>query len=440
LEGCQKWETATGFVTGECEMNDGDGKTPDQNPPTESLALVLAGGSGTRLAGLTACGPKAAVPFGAHFRAIDFTLSNCINSGIRQIALLTQYKSQSLIRHVQGGWGFLHPELGEFIDIWPAQQLQGERWYAGTADAVHQNLDLIKAANPEQVLVLPGDHVYSMDYSALLDEHAANRADLTLGCIEVPLTDSGAHDTVVADEDGRVRSFLRASVGSLPARGQRTVALTSMGIYVFNASFLFERLVEDAANTASAHDFGHDVLPSAIAGARVYAHVFRGLSDSAPPYWRDVGTIDSYWQAHMDLLEDPPKLDLFDRSWPIWTHQVPAGPTHVQGSVRLNAAILGRGCTIAGEISRSVISTNCRVDKHSRITNSILLPNVRVGSGCALDHVIIDSGCVIPDNTVIGSNSLADSEHHVSAQGIVLIEKYAAAAYTALPSVPRKVA
>ena len=394
-----------------------------QRPPRpESLALVLAGGSGTRLAGLTAWRAKPAVPFGGHFRTIDFTLSNCINSGIRQIALLTQYKSQSLIRHVQGGWGFLHRELNEFVDIWPAQQRQGERWYTGTVDAVHQNLDLIQAIDPEYVLVLGGAQIYSMDYSALLDEHIAHGAELTVGCVEVPLKDAAAYGVVTLDERSRVQGFVERPIASVPAPDKDDPTRALMGVYVFNAAFLFDCLARDASAPDSLHDFGYDLLPAAIAGARVYGYDFRASANAFPGYWRDVSTVDSYWQAHMDLLEDPPRFDLFDPNWPISTHQMPAGPTRVQGSVRMNA-LIGPGCDIRGEICRSVISTNCSVGAHSRVTNSVLLPNVHVGSGCSLDHVIIDSHCIIRDDTGIGSHSPIEPEHLLSAQGIVLITR-----------------
>jgi glucose-1-phosphate adenylyltransferase len=394
-----------------------------QRPPhPESLALVLAGGSGTRLAGLTAWRAKPAVPFGGHFRTIDFTLSNCINSGIRQIALLTQYKSQSLIRHVQGGWGFLHRELNEFVDIWPAQQRQGERWYTGTVDAVHQNLDLIQAIDPEYVLVLGGAQIYSMDYAALLDEHISHRADLTVGCVEVPLKDAGEYGVVTLDQGSRVHGFVERPIASVRAPEDCDSSRALMGVYVFDAAYLFDCLARDASDPGSLHDFAYDLLPAAIAEGRVFGYDFRSGATDCPGYWRDVSTVDSYWQAHMDLLEDPPRFDLFDPNWPIATHQMPAGPMRVQASVRMNA-LIGPGCGIRGEICRSVISTNCCVGEHSRVTNSVLLPNVHVGSGCSLDRVIIDSHCAIPDNTVIGGNSPIELDHFLSAQGIVLITR-----------------
>jgi glucose-1-phosphate adenylyltransferase len=412
--------------------------TADQSTSPDSLALILAGGGGARLGELTAWRSKCAVPFGGHCRAIDFALSNCIHSGVRQIVLLTQYKSQSLIRHVQNGWGFLHRELGEFIDIWPAQQRCGERWYSGTVDAVRQNLDLI-ATDYEHVLVLSGDHVYAMDYSDLLEEHAANRADLTVGCVEIPHEQAGGASLVVSDGDRRVRGLSKQPLESVTSSGRRNTTLVPMSVFAFTRAFLFHCLTEEVDDCAFASDFTCDILPGAIGGARVFAHPFRDLFEDRPGYWRDIGTVDSYWQAHMDLLDDPPKLMLFDDRWPIWTHQVSAGPATIQGCVRLDAAILGRGCTVAGEVSHSVLSTSCRIGKHSRITNSVLLPNVRVGEGCSLDHVIVDSNCAVPDGTVIDSNSPASAERFVSPQGAVLITRANAAAQGRFPA-SRKVA
>ena len=410
-----------------------------QRPPRpESLALVLAGGTGTRLAGLTAWRAKPAVPFGGHFRTIDFTLSNCINSGIRQIALLTQYKSQSLIRHVQGGWGFLHRELNEFVDIWPAQQRQGERWYSGTVDAVYQNLDLIQTIDPEYVLVLAGAQIYSMDYAALLDTHVSHRADLTVGCVEVPLEDAGEYGVVTLDRGSRVRGFVERPLASMRDPDADNPPRALMGVYAFNTAYLFECLARDASDPESFHDFGYDLLPAAIAGARVYGYDFRAPAGNVPGYWRDVSTVDSYWQAHMDLLEEPPRFDLFDPNWPIATHRMPAGPTRVQASIRMNA-LIGPGCDIRGEICRSVISTNCTVGAHSSITNSVLLPNVKVGSGCSLDRVIIDSNCVVPDGTAIGDSSPPECEHFLSAQRLVLITRSGASPHRSSVS-SRKVA
>jgi glucose-1-phosphate adenylyltransferase len=383
---------------------------------------VLAGGTGTRLCALTDARAKPAVPFGGHYRTVDFTLSNCVNSGIRRIALLTQYKSQSLIRHAQRGWGFLRSELGELLEVWPAQQRQGERWYIGTVDAVHQNQDLIGALNPEYVLVLAGDHVYSMDYSLMLDQHAADGADLTVGCVHVPASECQAYGVVELDERRRLHTFVEKPDRPQPSQGQRATVLASMGIYVFSRDYLFECLNEDANDPDSVHDFGYSILPRSIGRGRVHGYVFRDGKRSAPGYWRDVGTVDTYWAAHMDLLCDPPKLDLYDSSWPIWTHEMPAAPAQVGGTANISASILGRGCRVSGDLTRSVVSAGCVVGAHSRIESSVLLPNVRIGERCSLNRVIVDSDCTIPDDTVIGASVLDDdSDHYVSPRGVVLV-------------------
>lgn len=393
----------------------------------DALALILAGGTGTRLKGLTEWRAKPAVPFGGHYRTIDFTLSNCINSNVRRVALLTQYKSQSLIWHVQQGWGFLRRELGEFIDIWPAQQRCGERWYSGTVDAVHQNLDLIEAIDPEHVLVLAGDHVYAMDYSRMLDAHIQNRADSTVACVEVPITEAHSFGIVGLDRDGRVRSFVEKPEFPEPRPGSGDVTLASMGIYIFNKDTLIDRLTRDAADPNSAHDFGYNVLPKMIRSERVYAYLFRDPAGNAPGYWRDVGTIDSYWSAHMDLLDEKgTKLDLFDPAWPIWTHMERCAPARIQHSGRVSASIVGQGSTIAGDVHHSVVGTHCEIGAHSYIKDSVLLPDVQVGRNCSLDRVVVDSRCVIPDNTVLTGDLLIDEEaYYISPRGVVLVTRRA---------------
>lgn len=389
------------------------------------LALVLAGGNGTRLQGLTERRAKPAVPFGGQYRTIDFTLSNCINSGIRRIAVLTQYKSQSLIRHVEQGFRFLRRELGEFVEIWPAQQRCGERWYSGTVDAVHQNRDLIEALDPEQVLVLAGDHVYAMDYSRMIDAHVESGAQITVGCVEVPLSEAHAFGIVGADGNGRVRSFVEKPEHPEPCRGDRD-ALASMGIYVFDRDTLFDRLDRDAADPDSVHDFGYSVLPEAIHDARVHAYLFRAPDGKTPGYWRDVGTVDAYWSAHMDLLaEAGPKLDLFDASWPIFTHVEPCAPARIGPGVRIGASIIGPGATVFGDVHRSVVSTRCEIGAHSLVKDSVLLPGVKVGRNCRLERVVVDSRCVIPDDTVLGGDLLVDDGvHYVSPRRIVLVTRH----------------
>lgn len=398
---------------------------------SNTLALILAGGCGSRLKGLTEWRAKPAVPFGGHHRTIDFTLSNCINSDIRRVALLTQYKSQSLIRHVQQGWAFARREFGEFIEIWPAQQRRGERWYSGTVDAVHQNRDLIESLDPDYVLVLAGDHVYSMDYSRMIEAHAHNRADISVGCIEVPIDEARrTYGIVGMDRDGRVRSFVEKPDRPQPSPGRPDVTLASMGIYVFSREALFEHLDEDAADPDSAHDFGYSLLPKAISSSRVFGYPFRARGGTGPGYWRDVGTVDAYWSAHMDLLrDDGPKVDLFDPAWPIWTHVDRCAPARISHSVRVSASIVGQGSIIAGDVHHSIVSAGCEIGAHSRIRNSVLLPNVKVGRNCVLDRVVVDSRCTIPDNTVIGADLFEDSgrcDRYVSPGGIVLVTARAA--------------
>ncbi len=404
---------------------------PDRPRQGNTLALVLAGGSGTRLRGLTEWRAKPAVPFAGQYRTVDFTLSNCVNSGLRRIALLTQYKSQSLIRHIQHSWGFLHRDLGEFLEIWPAQQRVGERWYAGTVDAVCQNRDLIEALAPEHVLVLAGDHVYAMDYSRMLEQHVASRADLTVGCVEVPVEDARSFGIAGIDRDGRVRTFVEKPERPTPMPGRGDVTLASMGIYIFDRRFLFEQMERDAADTDSTHDFGYSLLPSVIPSGRVFAYNFRDSRDPRlPGYWRDVGTVDTYWQAHMELLEDPPRLDLHDESWPLRGERSCLPPARISGPVRVGASILAPGAVVAGDVYRSIVSSRCRIGAHSRINECVLLPGCSVGRNCSLDRVVLDSGCVVPDNSVIGANLLdaADPKYHLSRRGIVLIPNHAAAA------------
>lgn len=371
------------------------------------LALILAGGPGTRLKGLTEHRAKPAVPFGAHYRVIDFTLSNCVNSGLRQIALLTQYKAQSLIRHVQTAWSFAPRELGEFIEVWPAQQRRGERWYAGTGDAIHQNLDLIESLAPDLVLVLAGDHVYSMDYRPMLRAHIVKGADITVGAVEVPLQEARGFGVLATERDGRVHSFVEKPERPPPMPGRTDVTLASMGIYVFTREALIERLERDAADPVSGHDFGYDVLPRAVAAGRVFAYPFYAPDGVAAGYWRDIGTVDAYWRAHMELLADGPAgLDLFDPAWPIRTGFAGCRPARTAANARVGAAMLGAGARIDGDVFESVVSADCIVGAHSRISESVLLPGARVGEGCVLERVVIDSRCVVPDGTVIDDGRL----------------------------------
>ena len=385
----------------------------------DTLALVLAGGNGTRLGGLTRTSAKPAIPFGGHYRIVDFTLSNCINSGIPHVALLTQYKAQTLIRHVQRRWqarGF-----SDSIEIWPAQQRQGERWYLGTADAVHQNRDLILSMDPDYVLVAAGDHVYAMDYAHLIADHVAHGADATVSCVEVPVAEAHDFGIVGVDARMRLRGFEEKPAQPRARPGRRAVALASMGIYVFRTQFLLDCLADDARDAGSRHDFGYSILPRIIGHANVHAHVFAD-EDRSMSYWRDVGTLDSYWLAHMDLVVAPRRLALNDRRWPLGGGPQRAAPAHLAPSAMVAATILSAGCDVAGQVTRSVVSTHCRIGPGSVVQDAVLLPNVSVGRDCVLQRVIVDSGCSIPDGTVISGDLVAMAEgYEISNGGITLV-------------------
>lgn len=382
----------------------------------------MAGGNGSRLGELTHWHAKPALPFGGQYRNIDFTLSNCINSGVKRIAVLTQYKAHSLIQHLQQGWSFLPAETGEFLQIWPAQQRRGDGWYAGTADAVYQNLDLINEHRPGYVLVLAGDHVYKMDYGLMLEAHAASGADVTVGCVAVPLRQASAFGVMTVDPEGWVERFDEKPASPTPLPHQPELALASMGIYIFDHELLARRLRIDAADAASRHDFGRDIVPGLINKAHVLAYPFRDPRSGKPAYWRDVGTLDSYWQANLDLLGETPELDLYDRSWPVWTHQPQCPPPRFVGDGVALRSIVSGGCSIGGRIVQSVLSANCDVGAGSSIDKSIVLPNVRIGRGCRIHRAIIDSGCEVPDGTVIGDNMLRDSRYYeVSANQVTLV-------------------
>jgi glucose-1-phosphate adenylyltransferase len=382
-----------------------------------ALALVLAGGTGSRLAGLTAWQPKAAVAFGGRYRTIDFTLSNCVNSSLRRIALLTQYKSQPLIRHVMRGWGFLHREIGEYIEIWPAQQRDGERWYGGTVDAVYQNLDLIEAADPSHVLVLAGDQIYALDYAELIEAHSATNADVTVACVELPLTEASEYDGVALRHENRIAG-IGPRIWSRAQTRSTGLALVPMGVYLFSAAFLFDRLPLWHSRSA-AMDIGQDLVPSETAASRVFAHLFR--KGNRPGYWRDVGTIDRYWRAHMELLEDPAPAVLEDPEWPVFTRHEPLGPAQIRHGATIEAAVVSPGCRVAGALSRTVLSSGCEVEAGASVSDSVLLPGVRVGRGSVLDRVVVDSDCAIAPGTVLGAAFGTNHGHYVSPRGVMLV-------------------
>lgn len=394
----------------------------------DTLALVLAGGRGTRLGGLTSQRAKPAVPFGGNMRIIDFALSNCVNSGIRRVGVLTQYKAHSLIQHLNQGWGFLRGELGEFVELLPAQQRVDNSWYEGTADAIYQNLDIVAAHNPQFVLVLGGDHIYKMDYGALLANHVKNKADITVACIEVPLVDASAFGIMEVDDDGRVLTFLEKPASPPPVPGNSQMALASMGIYVFNAAYLTDVLTRDAADYHSSHDFGKDVLPRSVSTDTVFAHPFRNPRTGSRAYWRDVGTLDSYWAANQELIGVVPELDLFDKHWPIWTYQTqaPAAKFVFDDEGRRGMAVdsmVAGGCIVSGAYVRhSVLFNNVRVEEGALVEDAVILPEVVIGPGCRIRKAVIETGCILKANTIIGEDPVADRQRYeVSSGGVVLV-------------------
>ena len=398
----------------------------------QSLAIVLAGGRGSRLGPMTDWRAKPAVPFGGKFRIIDFTLSNCLNSGIRRIGVATQYKAQSLISHLHRGWSFLDGRFNEFIELLPAQQRITPDWYKGTADAVFQNLEFLRRQEARIVLVLAGDHIYKMDYARMIDEHVARRADMTIGCVEVPLPEATQVGVMEVDDRFHVIGFQEKPELPRSIPGRPATALGSMGIYVFNADFLYEQLIRDADNDDSQHDFGHNIIPHLIDNKyRVFAHQLRDSCtqlNEGEPYWRDVGTIDAYWEANLELTRIEPPLDLYDQSWPIWTYQeqVPPAKFVFNAEGRRGGAVdsmISGGCIISGSlVERSLLFSSVRVHSFCSIDEAVILPNVQIGRGAALRRVIIDKGTHIPPGMRAGFDPVEDHKRfHVTEKGITLI-------------------
>ncbi|MBK1717392.1 glucose-1-phosphate adenylyltransferase [Thiocystis violacea] len=395
-----------------------------------TLALILAGGRGSRLMHLTAWRSKPAVPFGGKFRIIDFPLSNCINSGIRRIGVLTQYKAHSLILHIQKGWGFLRGEFGEFVELWPAQQRVAETaWYAGTADAVFQNLDIIRDHNPEYILVLAGDHIYKMDYGAMIAYHVESGADMTVGCLEVDVERAREFGVMSVDGEQRVRSFAEKPDTPETIPGMPGRCLASMGIYVFNRGFLFEQLYKDADTPSSSHDFGKDIIPNVIKLYRVMAYTFRDPRSGELAYWRDVGTLDAFWEANLELIGVTPPLNLYDKSWPIWTYQEQLPPAKFvfddedRRGMAVDSMVSG-GCIISGATVRhSLLFSNVRVNSYAQISDSVILPDVDIGRKCIVRNAVIDRYCQLEEGIQIGVDPEADRRagFHVSEGGITLV-------------------
>jgi glucose-1-phosphate adenylyltransferase len=404
------------------------------NLTKNSVALILAGGRGSRLKDLTSHRAKPAVPFGGKFRIIDFPLSNCINSGIRRVGVVTQYKSHSLMRHIQRGWGFLRGEFNEYVDLLPAsQQRDTEDWYKGTADAVFQNLDILRSSQAEFVVILAGDHIYKMDYGQMLACHVRNNADMTVACINVPLEEARGFGVMAVDNEDRIIEFAEKPANPKHMPGNPKQALASMGIYVFNAGFLYDHLIRDADDTNSTHDFGGDMIPYLISRARVYAHRFTESCVGARNdlhYWRDVGTVDAYWQANMELTRVIPELNMYDNLWPIWTYQEQLPPAKfvfndVGRMGKATDSLVSGGCLISGScVTSSVLFSNVRVHSYCEIEGAVILPNVVVNRHVKLKNVVIDKGVHVPEGIAIGFDPVADKERfYVSEKGTVLVTR-----------------
>ena len=398
-----------------------------------AMAYVLAGGRGSRLVELTDSRSKPAVYFGGKSRIIDFALSNALNSGIRRISVATQYKAHSLIRHLQRGWNFFRPERNESFDILPASQRVSESaWYAGTADAVYQNIDIIESYAPTYIVLLAGDHIYKMDYEGMLEQHVSSGADVTVGCLEVPCKEASGFGVMQVDANDRILSFLEKPANPPPMPGKPDMALASMGIYVFETKLLIDQLKRDAADPESSRDFGKDIIPYLVNTGKAVAHHFakscvRSTAE-AEPYWRDVGTLDAYWEANIDLTDSSPALDLYDQNWPIWTYgeiTPPAKFVHDMVGRKGSAvsSLVSGGCIVSGaEISRSLLFTGVRVNSFSTINNSVLLPYVEIARSAKLTNVVIDRGVKIPKGLVVGEDPILDAKRfRRSDKGICLI-------------------
>lgn len=397
-----------------------------------TLALVLAGGRGSRLYELTNWRAKPALYFGGKYRIIDFPLSNCVNSGIRQIGVLTQYKAYSLIRHLMRGWSHFKKEFGEFVEILPASQRYSDDWYQGTADAVYQNLDIIRAQQPDHVLILSGDHIYKMDYGPMLVEHVESGADMTVCCLEVPVAEAANTLGVMqVDAGGRVVGFEEKPAEPREIPGKPGMCLASMGNYVFNTEFLYEQLIHDAAVADSTRDFGHDVIPAMIAGYHVHAFPFRDPQTGEKAYWRDVGTLDSFWLANMELVSTTPRLNLYEREWPLWTYQEQLPPAKFvwhkdnRRGEALDSMVAGGVIVSGSHVSGSVIFSNARLHSYSSVYASVILPETEVGRHVQMQNAILDRGCIIPAGMRIGFDSEEDRANgfRVSTGGVVLITR-----------------
>ena len=398
----------------------------------KSMAFVLAGGRGSRLKELTNNRVKPAVPFGGKARIIDFALSNAVNSGIRKIAVATQYKAHSLIRHTQRGWNFFRAERNEFLDVLPASQRDGtENWYKGTADAVTQNIDIVDSYNVDYVIILAGDHIYKMDYEIMLRQHFESQANVTVGCLTVPRADAAAFGVMATDKEGRITSFLEKPADPPGTPEDPSVSLASMGIYVFNWPYLRALLQKDALDPNSSNDFGNDLIPQIVETGKAMAHRFDEScvrADGSPAYWKDVGTVDAFWEAHIDMTNFVPELDLWDETWPIWTYNEAVPPAkfiHNENGRRGMAisSMIAGGCIISGtEVRNSVLFTNVHTNSYAVLDHAVILPEVIINRSAILRNVVIDRGVVIPEGLTVGEDREEDGKwFRVTVKGVTLI-------------------
>ena len=397
-----------------------------------SMAFVLAGGRGSRLKELTNNRVKPAVPFGGKARIIDFALSNAVNSGIRKIAVATQYKAHSLIRHTQRGWNFFRAERNEFLDVLPASQRDGtENWYKGTADAVTQNIDIVDSYNVDYVIILAGDHIYKMDYEIMLRQHFESQANVTVGCLTVPRADAAAFGVMATDKEGRITSFLEKPADPPGTPEDPSVSLASMGIYVFNWPYLRALLQKDALDPNSSNDFGNDLIPQIVETGKAMAHRFDEScvrADGSPAYWKDVGTVDAFWEAHIDMTSFVPELDLWDETWPIWTYNEAVPPAkfiHNENGRRGMAisSMIAGGCIISGtEVRNSVLFTNVHTNSYAVLDHAVVMPEVIVNRSAILRNVVIDRGVVIPEGLTVGEDREEDGKwFRVTDKGVTLV-------------------
>jgi len=396
----------------------------------QTLAVVMAGGRGERLKHLTDFRCKPATPFGGKFRIIDFVLSNCVNSGIRRISVMTQYKAHSLIQHIQRGWNYLRGELGEFVEVIPAQQQMGEMWYRGTADSLYQNLEILKLHHPRHILVLAGDHIYKMDYGPMLAKHVENKADITVGVVEVPREQATAFGVMSVDTQYRITKFSEKPREPEGIPGREQFALGSMGIYVFKASLLYRLLEEQANRPDSSHDFGRNIIPEALGTLKVHAYPFTDVHTRVQHYWRDVGTVDAFYDANMELVHVDPELNIYDEKWPIWTYQRQYPPAKFvldedgRRGMAVNSMVSG-GCIISGaHVNQSLLFSNVRVDEHSYVERAVVFPDVHIGAGCTIKRAIIDTGAVVPRGTHIGVDPAEDARRfYITEAGVILVTR-----------------